>query len=466
MLELQAEWNRRQARKSLLEFIRFVWWKPTPFLIGRHTRAICAAIDEAITRFLAGQSSFLDIACPFRHGKSDIVSRALPAYFLGRCAAVHPDIIMSGYGADLVEGFSKDTKAIIRSDAYGRLFPEIRLAQGSDTIGKWRVEGSTGEVNAVGLGGGITGKGGHLIIVDDYCKSRAEAVSETYRTKTWEAFQNDLMTRRAPVSIVIVLATPWHVDGLQNRIRKAEKEDPDFPRFRRIKFPARGEDGTFLFPERFPDTWYREQYATLGKLAAGLLDCDPVLEGGNRFDVSRVKFHDSLSDFPVTRYVRAWDLASSAKERDKDDPDSTVGELITVTKENGVPHLWVKDVVSCQAEAPRRDALIQATARADGPPVPQHVEAFGGYKDAYTTLKSILSGISVVRPSRLPGDKSAKLAPLEPLFDAGNVHLLRAPWNTPFLRQFSEFPDGTHDDFCDPVAIAYHELTAVRSGFL
>ena len=461
-----AELKRRTARKSLLEFIAYVWWKPTPFLIGRHTRAICAAIDAAVDRFLAGESSFLDIACPYRHGKSDIVSRALPAYFLGRCAGLHPDIIMSGYGADLVEGFSKDAKNIIRSQEYQKLFPGVAAARGSDAAGKWRIEGSTGEINAVGLGGAITGKGGHLIIVDDYCKSRAEAVSEAYRKKTWEAFQNDLMTRRAPVSLVIVLATPWHVDGLQGRIRKAEKEDPDFPRFKRIKFPARNEDGGFLFPERFPESWYREQYATLGKLAAGLLDCEPVLEGGNRFDVSKVKKHASVEEFPNTRYVRSWDLASSSKERDKDDPDYTVGSLLTVTKENGAPHLWIKDVVHIRAEAPRRDALVQTTARMDGPSVPQYVEAFGAYKDAYTTLKSILTGISVVRPSRLPGDKAAKLAPLEPLFDAGNIHLLRAPWNDLLLKQFAEFPDGTHDDFCDAPAIGYHEMTSIASGFL
>jgi hypothetical protein len=53
-----------------------------------------------------------------------------------------------------------------------------------------------------------------------------------------------------------------------------------------------------------------------------------------------------------------------------------------------------------------------------------------------------------VRPSHLPGDKAAKLAPLEPIFDAGNIHLLKAPWNDVLIRQFNEFPDGAHDDYC------------------
>lgn len=439
---------------------------PSPLIIGTHTRAICEAIDAAIDRYLAGESSFLDVSVPFRHGKSDIVSRALPAYFLGRCAERQPDVIMSGYGAELVESFSRDTKRIIESDQYRILFPGMQLAKGANNVGAWAMAGSVGKVTVAGLGGSLTGKGGGLLILDDYCKTRSEAISQRYRDKTWEAFQMDFMTRRAPVSIVIVCATPWHVDDVRGRMRKAERENPDFPRFQRLCFPARNPDGTFLFLDRFTESWYREQYATLGKLAAGLLDCAPTLEGGNRFDVSKIKIHSNLADFPKTRFIRAWDLASSAKERDKDDPDWTVGEKGTVIKENGVPHLWISDVVSIQAEAPRRDSLIQTTARQDGPGTPQYVEAFGGYKDAYTTLKAVLNGVSVVMKAQLPGDKSAKLSPLEPIFDAGNVHLLRAPWNERFIRQFAEFPDGAHDDFCDPAAILYHMLSSSGSGFL
>lgn len=442
---------------------------PGPLLIGRHTRAIAAALDLAVERFISGASTFLDIAVPFRHGKSDLVSRAFPAYFLGRCAELQPDVIQSGYGADLVEGFSRDVKRIIGGDRYRVLFPGIQLARGSNNVGSWSVAGSTGKVTVAGLGGAITGKGGHLIVVDDYCKSRAEALSEAYRRRTWDSFRADLLTRRAPASIVIVCATPWHVQDLRGMIRSEMAENPDFPRFDRLQFPARDPGGEYLFPERFAPEWYRQQYAMLGRLAAGLLDCAPTLEGGNRFQVEvgrNVIIHDSIDDFPKTRYVRAWDLASSSKQRDKDDPDSTVGELGTVTTNNGVSALWIKDAAYIQAEAPRRDALIQSTARKDGAGVAQLVEAFGGYKDAFTTLQAVLRGVSVVHPSHLPGDKSAKLAPLEPIFDAGNVHLLKAPWNDLFLRQFQEFPDGAHDDWCDPAAIVYHAFAKQGSGFL
>ncbi len=461
---------RRLARASYLHFIKFVWWKAWPFAIGRHTREICDAIDDAIDTFDGGrgESANLDINVPFGHGKSDLVSRGLVPYFLGRCdmAGLDADAILTGYGADLVEGFSKDAKEIIRSTEYQQLFPGVTIPRGDDSVKAWKVAGRSGRITAAGLTGGIMGKRGHLIVVDDYCKNRKEARSLTYRKATWAGFQ-DVLSRRHPVSIVIQCATSWHVDDNRARLRKAQADDPGFPRFRELKFPARNEDGSFLFPELFPPEWYIEQYAAQGTMAPALLGCEPVVEGGNRFKVDNVVFHDSLEEFPQGLYVRAWDLASSKKERDGDDPDFTVGLLGYVTEENVtrsnikivLRDLWIADVVFCREEAPERDALIQATAAADGGRVAQAVEAFGAYKDAYTTLKKVLAGVSTVHKSQLPGDKTAKCGPLEEPFNRGRVHMLRAPWNAELIKQFAEFPDGAHDDGPDAAAIVFEHFT-------
>lgn len=479
---------RRRARTNFLAFFRYVWWMPHRLAVGRHTRKICAALDQALEDYLAGKSTFLDIRVPFRHGKSDLVSRAFVPYFLARCFMAKqglaagegkdPDVIMSGYGASLVEGFSKDAKGIIRSQRFKAVFPMVQLERGRDNVQEWKLAGSAGKVTASGLGGSQTGKGADLLILDDHTKNRAEARSEVYRQKNWEHFTQGLMTRRAPVSIVIVVATPWSPDDIQGRIRKAMGEDPAFPRFQTISFPARNSGqareifGPYLFPERFPPEWYESQYAMLKKWASGLLDCEPVQEGGNRFAVDLVRVHEDTTDFPKARFIRCWDLASSEKERDKDDPDSTVGVLGTVTSTTRniggmhvpVHEIWLKHIAVYQGEAPGRDAVIQSTALGDGRGVAQYVEAFGGYKDAYTTLKRVLAGIQMVYPSRMTGDKAAKAAPLEPVFDIGGVHIVRGPWLDAFLKQFTEFPDGNHDDFVDPVAILFHEFTKPRAG--
>jgi predicted phage terminase large subunit-like protein len=356
-------------------------------------------------------------------------------------------------------------------------------------VHEWSIEGTTGRVYAVALGGGLTGKGGDLIVLDDYCKNREEARSETYRDRTWSRFQ-DLLSRRAPTSIFIVVATPWHVDDIGGRIRKHMEDDDDFPQFEIIRFPAKNADpksgawdGSYLFEERFPREWYVGQYSAQGSFAPALLDCDPVMEGGNLFDMTKVVYHDTLADFPnamknraggytLHGYKRGWDLASSEKERTSDDPDFTVGVLGYVqahrTKlrvgELKAFDVWIADVVHLQAEAPKRDkAILQAVVR-DGRSVSQHMEAFGGYKDAYTGMKKLLKGIVVVRPSRLPGDKVAKAAPLEGPFDEGRVHVLRAPWTDFWKKHFTEFPDGKHDDAVDATVVMFDGFIKGRAG--
>jgi len=461
--------KRRQARKSLLAFISFCWWKRTPFLVGTHTRAVCEAIDQAIEKYEAGESAFLNIAIPFRHGKSDIVSRALPPYFLGRCFDHEPDVIMSGYGSTLVEGFSKDAKKLIRSERYRKLFPKVKIQAGSDTSADWALEQSQGRITAAGLEGALTGKGGNLIILDDYCKSRLEAESLTYRERTWNSFTNDLLSRRAPNSIVIVCATPWHTDDVRGRIKKHMKSDEDFPQFQEIKFSAKSENG-YLFPERFSEKWYRSQYATQGKNAAALLDCEPVLKGGNRFNLAGIR-RIKAEDFPSGRYVRCWDLASSKKERDKDDPDYTVGVLGLVQKFRDpatgatLERLYIRDVVYLRGEAPERNRKIKETAERDGPGVPVCVESFGAYKDAAAELREALRGNRIVTELRPPGDKSAKASPLEPIFDGGNVFMPEgAPWIDFWARHFEEFPAGEHDDAVDATALVWHESSKPKGG--
>jgi len=466
-LKLARAKRNRRAKTDFLAFLSAVWWKPWPLAIGRHTATIAAAIDYAIDRFLDGISTNLDLEVPFRHGKSDLVSRALPPYFLGRCKELHPDVMLTGYGDKLVKGFSKDTKGIIASQAYKGIFPDVTIARGSDAADEWKIDGSTGLITAAGLGGSLIGKGAHLLVVDDFCKNRAEARSETFRRKQWEGF-GDAMTRRAPVTISILCATSWHVDDCRGRLREKMGKDPNIPTFESLRFPAKAPDGSFLFPERFGPAWYAEQYAMLGpSWASALLDCNPIPDTGNRFRVDGIK-EENLEDFPEAIYCRTWDMASTKKERDKDDPDYTWGTLGTVTvDEAGLEHLWLKDCVMGQWEAPERNQKIIDTTEKDGQAVSVHVEAFGAYKDAYTQLKKILLGKRMVHKSRLPGDKSAKCAEMEPIFDMGNVHVPKgAPWLKEWKLQFQSFPLGKHDCACDSAAICYHASTKLKSGII
>ena len=282
--EAKIEKVRRLASRDLLAFYQYVWWMPSQLKIGRHTVALCARLTRAVEDLIAGKNTYLVVSMPFRHGKSDLVSRTLPAYTLGRCAAIEPNIVMSGYGSSLVKGFSSKVQDIVRSEAYQKVFPSVAIDADKCAADEWKIKGSQSTVYAQGLGGSITGKGGNLIIVDDYCKNRQEAESKTTRDTMFESFKDDLCTRtNAPAHIIIVCATRWHDDDIIGRIKKKMDEDPTYTRWEFLEFPAHkeGEGGwDTLFPELYPKSWYDFQRKSLGPYsAAALLDCDPKTAG-------------------------------------------------------------------------------------------------------------------------------------------------------------------------------------------
>lgn len=452
-IDVDAEFARRRH----LRFMQYCWQKETEFIIGRHTEAVCAEIDRAIDRYRKGESSFLLIKVPFRHGKSDIISRYFPPHFLG----LFPDdeVLLCTYSAELSNDFSRFARALMRSPEYEQLFPGIELSRESSAVQHWELEAPhIGAFNAVGVGGSMTGRGYACGIVDDYHKNRQEAESSTVRDRVWDSFTNDFLTRRAPVSITIVLATPWHVDDLIGRAERRMKEDPDFPQFTVVSFPAMGDEyeSGFLFPERFPPSWYRGQAAALGTYGtASLLQVNPVARAGNILKTDRVQIHDA-ADIPLgLRWARPWDLASTEKQLVKDDPDYTVGALMAVEwrmppddADVGelIPHIWIRDVVRGRWAAPERDRFIKQTAMVDGAGVLVGTESVAGYKDTYERMADVLKGLRIVQKVTPPGDLLIRVNPLEPIFEAGHVHLVRGDWNRDFLQEVAEYNSGAHDD--------------------
>ncbi len=460
--------------------MKYCWQRPLePLVVGIHTKEICRLIDEAIDNLRQGQSTFLLIKVHFRAGKSDIISRYLPPHFLGEFP--DKDVIVASYGQSLSESFSRFSRALVKSEQFKEIYPDCELTGG---VQSWGFENHLGTVLETGISSGITGRGGSLLICDDYCASRAEAESETIRESTWEHFTNDFLTRRAPTSIVIVLATPWHVDDIIGRIESritpsSEEYDPDFPQFKVVSFPAVNSDVEigvknkekygdnkyhmetvhydYLFPERYDENWYKSQFASLGSYASsGLLQCNPQLRGGNFLDVSKVKIHDSLEDFPKTRFYRIWDLAHTEKQTQKDDPDYTSGTLQSWIFRNGLWELWIKHVGRIRARASERDVFIRAATDKDGMGVAIGVENSLDSKDALSTLDTALKGRRTVIPINIKDDKVARAGFIQPVFEAGNVHILRGDWNMDWFTELKAFPSGKHDDQVDNITAGYY----------
>jgi predicted phage terminase large subunit-like protein len=467
-------WAASCARDSMLDYISYIWpaRDADPFHIGLHTRETCREIDAAILAYKSGVSTFIILTIPPRHGKSEIVSRMLPTRFLGMFP--NQEVMVVSYAANLAETFSKDGRKIMRTSEYGRVFPRVSLALDNQGVQEWGVavdsEPAKGKAQFSGMDGGNTGKGAALIVVDDPLKGREEAESALIRDKRWDTFRSDILTRRAPVSIVIVCLTRWHSDDIVGRIEKLQEKDPAFPKFKMLEWPATCEKYEWLFPERYEPGYYLAQKALIGSYAwASLYMCKPTPREGNILRADKVKILEPDKFDVMTagqRFARGWDLASG-EARIKENPDWTSGCKACVryakTAMPGVtmPVIFISDYVRGRWEALERNNRIVATAMGDGE-IGLGVEAFGGYKDAYTTVKALLHGIRNVYKSQLPGDKIAKAEILAPIFEAGNVYMKRAPWNDAVLKQMADFPGGDHDDDVDSLGVAYDVLTKNR----
>jgi predicted phage terminase large subunit-like protein len=471
LLELLEEEDREAARTNHLDFMAYTWVKKEPFMKGFHTRRICAEIDAAMENFRQGVSTYILIAVHPRSGKTDLVSRYLGPHFLGE----FPDkeVLQVSYQANLAASFSTFGRNVVRSSKYRHLYPKVTLSNETNKKDDWVLVDEAGQptggrLYASGLQSGLTGNGFHLGVLDDYCSGRAEAESKVFRDKSWQAFTDDFMTRRAPVCICIVLATQWHVDDINGRIKREMAENPDFPQFKVLSFPAKAADytgegtypGKYLFLERYDEAWYRSQYATLGPYSSSaLFDCNPIIRTGGRFDISTIDWQDEMLVHTDKRWARIWDLAHTAKERAGDDPDWTSGTLLSFFKEPGdpVPHLYVANVTRTREGAAKRDRIIKGLATSDGPYVRQALGYSLDAKDAFEYLKAALPDISWTAILE-QGDKGARATPLEPIFAAPyHVHVKKGDWNNDWIDELLRF-DGTgkgHDDQVDNLSDGY-----------
>jgi predicted phage terminase large subunit-like protein len=462
---LLIEQARRNATRNFLAFMEWCWWMPKPLLIGRHTRTIANRLTRAVEDFKLGKSTYLMIDVPFRHGKSDMVSRAFPAYFLGACSELMPDVVVSGYSDTLAYSFTKRTKQIIESAPYRALWRNIRLSGTNNSVKEWQLANNAGIVTVAGLLGTLTGKGGALVIIDDYCKNAEEANSETYRNKTWDAFAQNLITRASDPAIVIVCATRWHTDDLGGRIIKAMKEDIDFPRFERMSFPAtKPGEYDYLFPERFTPAWYKSRRSVLGsRAAAALLDCEPVGDAMRWFkDEWLTYWHDRPKRLNIYVIVDS----ANAKKTKGTGSDYTTMWVVGLSPDK---HAYVMDCVHDRLNLKERTEKLfdlherwkplatfweQVGAMSDV----QHVETEMDHKGYHFRIHQFDQLVA----------KEDRIRWLEPEFEGGRLH-----FPTRILRQcadgemrnhvqefidqeYSVYPSVKHDDMLDDLANIKH----------
>lgn len=216
---LQEGIRRELARQTLAGFTLYTY---PGYQMGWVHEEICQKLDQFLEDVKNKKSPRLMIMAPPRSGKSEIISRRFPAYTFGK----YPDmsIIGTSYAADLSSRNNRDVQRVMDSEEYHNVFPNTNLfGKNIRIVGNgaylrnsdiFEIVGHAGTYRSAGVGGGITGMGGNILIVDDPLKDRAEADSPTIRQKIYDWYTSTLYTRLAPGGGILIIMTRLHTDDL------------------------------------------------------------------------------------------------------------------------------------------------------------------------------------------------------------------------------------------------------------
>lgn len=390
---------------------------------------------------------------------SEIVSRRFPAYALGR----NPDlqIIATSYSSDLTQRFNRDVQRIIDEQSFADVFPHTALTGSphldSETVkGKFirtsdlfEVVNNSGSYRSCGVGGGITGQGCEILIIDDPVKDRAEANSTTVRNSVWDWYTSTAYTRLSPGGGVIVMCTRWHLDDLIGRLI-ANMEAGSGDKFTVINYPAIAEKdeahrkkGEALHPERYDLTQLLKIQKTIGsKDWSALYQQHPVPDGGAIFKSEWFRFWTESSLPPsFDSVLLSWDMTF----KDSKNSDYVVGQVWG--KKQG--SFYLLDQVRGQWDFVKTREMFKVLASKHPKALRKLVEDKANGSAIISELKKSISGIVPVTPKE---SKESRANAVTPFFEAGNVFFPDKsifPWVDALLSEFLSFPSGAHDDQID-----------------
>lgn len=418
-----------------------------------------ATVIEQLQKIIDGDSNRLILQVPPRTGKSLLTSQLLPAAYL----LAHPErfVGITSYSAELSQGFSRKARDFFK-EAGGQLDPN------SQAVNAWSTQGNGG-LWAAGVGGAITGRSGHLLIIDDPVKNRDEAESPRLMEKLWDWYASTLYTRLEPeCSAICVIQTRWSESDmigqlLDNEMNVSEKgrenwtivdlpalyesknDRPLLPEHCEVIPDWREQEGLAVCPQRYDEADYERIREAIGpREFASLYQQRPAPVGGNLFNPSWWQYYEHDTIMP--EFDRTL-LSIDCTFTDASTSDYVVGTVVGQAGNS----FYVLDLFREKVDVIGTMAMISRMYNKhylDGTVIEL---AASGYA-VYQIAKKKIPGLIGFKPER---SKEARATGVIPIVESGNVFLpASAPWLDSFISEFSLFPASKNDDQVDSLVMA------------
>lgn len=457
-----------RATESLHEFVRQAWHivePDQPFIDGWHIQGICLHL-EAIAN---GKFKSLLVNVPPGACKSRLCNVFFPAWVWSRNPSAR--FFHASYGQELSTRDSVACRYIVESRWYQeRWGSKVKIVEDQnqktrfDTTERgWRIASS--------VGGRGTGEHPDFILCDDPITS-VNAQSAVARQSVIDWWDGTISTRgMVRNSACIVIMQRLHENDLSGHILKRGgyehiclpmEWEPNrmVPTCLGWSDPRRN-PGELLWPEGIPPAMVEERKLRLGPWQVpGQFQQRPTKQGGGVIQTEKIQIVDALPN-GCHRFVRYWDKAATAGAG-----DFTAGAILSHC--DGIT--YVADMVRGQWEYETRNQRMEQTAALDAERFGEFEVTIWGEQEGGSGGKES-AGLTVrrlarysVRMERVTGSKVERAGPFAGQVNAGNVRLLRGPWNLAYLEELSTFPVGDHDDQVDASSGAYNKLMGTGFG--
>jgi predicted phage terminase large subunit-like protein len=443
------------AFSRLVSYAAYQW---PGYKLGAHHLLIAKHL-EMVER---GDIKRLMITMPPRHGKSMLASEFFPAWYLGR----NPDhyVVAATYAQELADDFGRKVRNQIADPSYHAIFPGVGLKSDSTSSRRFHVTtpldsfstGQNGAYFAVGVGGPLTGRGAHLLLIDDPVKNREDAESEIIRKKTKDWYTSTAYTRLMPGGRIVVIQTRWHEDDLSGWLQ-AEHAHEDW---KVLDLPAIGDDGTALWPEQYPVEALEGIKRAIGPRDwSALYQQRPAPETGDYFKREWLHLTDHEPLRQTLTVVGGSDYAVTSNGG-----DFTVHAVVGLDPE-GKP--WLLDLWRQQASS---DVWVEAFCDL----VIKHkplgwAEETGQIKSGvgpFLAKAQMTRGAYVAReqfPTR--GDKAVRAQSFRGLIATQGLYVQKdKPWLSDLIAEMMSFPVGVHDDQVDALGLVGQLIDKMTAG--
>jgi predicted phage terminase large subunit-like protein len=408
------------------------------------------------------------ITMPPRHGKSMLASEFFPAWYLGRNS--DHSVVMATYAQDLADDFGRKVKNQIEDEAFAGIFPGVGLSDDSKSVKRFHIEEDDeiieggfehslkqrGSFYAVGVGGPLTGRGAHLLLIDDPVKNREDADSEIIRKKTKDWYTSTAYTRLMPGGRVVIIQTRWHEEDLSGWLLAEHQHEG----WEVLNLPAIDKDGKALWPEQYDlPALNRIKLAIGARDWSALYQQAPSPDTGTYFKKEWLRPYDDAPAKSTMRIYGGSDYAVTS-----DGGDYTVHAVVGLDPEG---RMWLLDLWRGQTAS---DEWIEALCDL----VKEHKPL--GWAEEQGQIRSGIGPFldrrmrerkAYVFREQFPtrGDKAIRAQSIRGRMALEGLYVpINVEWYADLRSELLSFPAGKHDDQVDALGLVGQLLDKMTSG--